>query len=58
MRRDVAAVLVAFAAATSVIGLSATTVRAECMHLPPWPPMTDAIPTAQRVVVGEVIPAT
>ena len=26
--------------------------------MPPWPPITDAIPTAQGIVVGEVIPAT
>ena len=58
MRRHAAAVLIAFAAATSVIGLGASPVRAECMYLPPWPPITDAIPTAQRIVVGEVIPAT
>ncbi len=58
MRRHAAAVLVALAVSTSVLGLMAAPVRAECMYLPPWPPITDAIPTAERIVVGEVVPAT
>ena len=55
MRRHAAAVLVAFAAASSALGLGATPVRAECMYLPPWPDITDAIPTARRIIVGEIV---
>ncbi len=58
MRRHAAAVLVAFAAATSIFGSHASPASAECMYLPPWPPITKAIPTAQEIVVGEVIVAT
>jgi hypothetical protein len=58
VRRHAAAVLLASAAAISVVGLGAAPVRAECMYLPPWPSITEAIPTAQRIVIGEVIPAT
>jgi hypothetical protein len=55
VRRHAAAVLIAFAAATSVIGLGAPPVRAECPYLPPWPDITDAIPTARKIIVGEVV---
>ena len=58
MRRHAATVLVALAAATSVLGSHASSVSAECMYLPPWPPITDAIPTAQVIVIGEVVAAT
>ena len=58
MRRHAAAVLVATAAATWILGNDALPVSAECMYLPPWPPITDAIPTAQVIVIGEVITAT
>ena len=37
MRRHAAAVLLALAAAMSVIGTHASSVAAECMYLPPWP---------------------
>jgi hypothetical protein len=55
MRRHATAVLIAFATATSVIGLGAVPVRAECMYLPPWPDITTAIPTARAIVVGEIV---
>jgi hypothetical protein len=58
VRRHAAAVLIAFATATSVIGTHASPVSAECMYLPPWPPITHAIPTAQQIVVGQVIDAS
>jgi len=34
---------------------SAAPVAAECTQLDPWPSFTEAAPTAQRIVVGEVI---
>lgn len=55
MRRHAAAGLIAFAAATSIIGLGAAPVRAECPYLPPWPDITAAIPTARAIIVGEIV---
>jgi len=55
VRRHAAAVLIAFAAATTVSGLGASPVRAECPYLPPWPDITDAIPTARKIIVGEIV---
>lgn len=56
MRRHAAAVLIAFAAATSVIGLGASPVRAECpFGDAPWPEIVPAIPTACEIIVGEVV---
>lgn len=55
MRRHAAAALFAVAAATSLIGFRAPPVSAECSYLPPWPPITPAIPSARAIVVGEVV---
>ena len=55
MRRHATPVLVALAIATSIIGLGAAPVRAECMYLPPWPDITPAVPTARAIVVGEIV---
>src|SRR5687768_9800367 len=55
MRRHAAAVLVAVAAATTAVGLAAQPAFAECMFVPPWPPITQAIPSARSVVIGDVV---
>jgi len=55
VRRQAAAVLIAFAAATSILGFRATPVSAECGYLPPWPEITGAIPSAREVIVGEIV---
>jgi hypothetical protein len=53
--RHAAAILIAFAAATTAIGLGTAPVRAECMYLPPWPDITPAIGSARAIVVGEIV---
>jgi hypothetical protein len=30
-------------------------VRAECVYVPPWPPITEAIRSARLIVIGEVV---
>jgi hypothetical protein len=55
VRRHAAAVLIATAGATAAIGTLATPVSAECPYLPPWPEITDAIPTARKIIVGEIV---
>jgi hypothetical protein len=55
VRRHAAAVLIAFAVATSAIGLAPSLVSAECPYLPPWPEITKAIPTAREIVVGVIV---
>jgi hypothetical protein len=55
VRRHAAAVLLAVAAATSILGYAVSPVSAECPYLPPWPAITAAIPTARTIVVGEIV---
>jgi hypothetical protein len=56
VRRHAAAVLIAFAAATLVLGLGTSPVRAECpFGDAAWPEITPAIPTAREIIVGEVV---
>lgn len=55
MRRHAAAVLIAFAAATSAVGSQASPVSAECPYVPAWPEITKAIPTGREIVVGDIV---
>jgi hypothetical protein len=56
VRRHAAAVLIAFAAATSVIGSTAPPVSAECpFGDAPWPEITPAIRSARSILVGDVV---
>ncbi len=55
MGRRLASAMVAVAAATSLLATTPGPVLAECPYLPPWPPITGAVPTARTIVVGEVV---
>lgn len=55
MGRRLASVIVALAAATSLLATTPGPVLAECPYLPPWPPITEAVLTARTIVVGEVV---
>ena len=55
MKRHLPATVAAFVAALAGTVLVVEPVAAECPYLPPWPPITTAIPTAQEIVVGEVV---
>ena len=52
--RHAAAILIAFAAATSLLGPAHARLGRVPLP-PPWPDITDAIPTARMIVVGEIV---
>jgi hypothetical protein len=55
VRRHLAAIAIAGAAATAILGLEASPVSAECPYIPPWPKITPAITSAREIVVGRVV---
>jgi hypothetical protein len=55
MRRLAAAIGMAPALAVAVLLGTPGLVAAECPWLPPWPEATDAIRSAEQVIVGEVV---
>lgn len=54
MRSVARAVVIGFVALGGLLARPSP-VAAECSFVPPWPPITGAIPTAREIVVGEVI---
>lgn len=49
--------MVVTAMIAAAVGLFArpSRVAAECPYVPPWPPITEAIPSAREIIVGEVV---
>lgn len=55
MRRRIWSAMVAVVGAIALAAATSSPVAAECPFLPPWPSITNAIPSARVVVVGKII---
>jgi hypothetical protein len=53
--RQAAAVGTALVGAVFITALQGSPVLAECVYLPPWPPITTAVPSARSIIVGRIV---
>jgi hypothetical protein len=53
--RTLVSVGIASLVALGALSLSASPVAAECSYLPPWPKATEAIQSAETVIVGDMV---
>jgi hypothetical protein len=54
-RRGTAPLAVTVVASLLLLLTVAGPVRAECVYVPPWPPITEAVRSARLIVIGEVV---